>query len=233
VLAARGVDRRVTRVVLTVVAALAGLILVLLVVAQLVLPSVAAERLRDELSAHGRVTNVGVHAFPAVKLLWDSADSVTVTMSELHSDVRLSGDLLARAHETGKLDVRIAAATVGPLAAHDVRVLAHDGRVDAHASVSEGELRAALPPGLDVQPVASGGGQLLLRGSASLFGVGISADALLSAQAGNLVIQPVGLPLASLARLTVFADPRIAVDGVGASAYPGGFTFTVSARLRA
>ena len=230
-LAARGLDRRVTRVALAVVAALVGLILVLLVVAQLVLPSVAANRLRDELSAHGHVTSVSVHAFPAVRLLWHSADSVTITMSELHSDVRQSGDLLARAHETGKLDVRIAAATVGPLAAHDVRVTAHDGRVDARASVSEAELRAALPPGLDVQPVASGGGQLLLRGSASLFGVGISAEALLSAQAGNLVIQPVGLPLASLARLTVFADPRLAVDGVGANAYPGGFTFNVSARL--
>jgi hypothetical protein len=230
---ARGVDRRVTRVALIVAAALIGLILVLLVVAQLVLPSVAEQRLRDELSAHGRVTSVSVHAFPAVKLLWNRADSVTVAMSELHSDVRMSGDLLARAHDTGKLDVRIAAATVGPLAAHDVRVVAHDGRLDAHASVSEAELRAALPPGLDVQPVASGGGRLLLRGSASLFGVGISADALLSAQDGNLVIQPVGLPLANLARLTVFADPRIAVDGVGASAYPGGFTFTVGARLQA
>jgi hypothetical protein len=228
----RGVDRRLTRVALTVAAALVGLIVVLLVAAQLVLPSVAARRLRDELSAHGHVTSVGVHAFPAVKLLWNRADSVTVKMSELHGDVRTSGDLLARAHDTGKLDVRIAAATVGPLAAHDVHVVVRDGRVDARASVSEAELRAALPPGLDVQPVASGGGQLLLRGSASLFGIGISADALLSAQGGNLVIQPVGLPLASLARLTVFADPRIAVEGVGASTYPGGFTFTVSARLQ-
>lgn len=217
---------------LTVAAALVGLILVLLVAAQLFLPSVAARRLRDELSAHGRVTSVSVHAFPAVKLLWNRADSVTVRMSELHGDVRLSGNLLARAHETGKLDVRIATATVGPLAAHDVHVHEQDGRVETRASVSETELRAALPPGLDVQPVASGDGQLLLRASANLFGIGLSADALLLAQDGNLVIQPVGLPFASLARLTVFADPRIAVQGVGASAYPGGFTFTVSARLQ-
>jgi hypothetical protein len=227
----RGGARRLTRVALAVVAALVGLI-VLLVAAQLVLPSVAAQRLRDELSAHGRVTSVSVHAFPAVKLLWNKADSVTVKMSELHGDVRLSGDLLARAHDTGKLDVRIAAATVGPLAAHDVHVVEQQGRLETRASVSEAELHAALPPGLDVQPVASGGGQLLLRGSASLFGFGISADALLSAQDGKLVIQPVGVPFASLARLTVFADPRIAVEGVGASSYPGGFTFTVSARLR-
>lgn len=217
---------------LTVAAALAALVVVLLVAAQLLLPSIAAQRLRDELSAHGRVTSVSVHAFPAVKLLWNRADSVTITMSELHSDVRQSGDLLARAHDTGRLDVRVAAATIGPLISHDVHLVAHDGRLDARASVDDAALRTALPPGLDVQPVASGGGQLLLRGSASLFGIGISADALLSAQQGDLVIQPVGLPFGGLARLTLFADPRVAVQGVGANAYTGGFTFTVDALLR-
>src|SRR5258708_35906030 len=145
----RGVDRRLTRVALTVGAALVGLILVLLVVAQLVLPSLAARRLRDELSAHGRVTSVSVHAFPAVKLLWNRADSVTIKMSELHSDVRLSGDLLARAHETGKLDVRIAAATVGPLAPHHAHLLAHDAPPAARSSVTEPDLPPPLPPGLD------------------------------------------------------------------------------------
>jgi hypothetical protein len=228
---AGGADPRLRRVAV-LAAGIGGLVLLLLVVAQLVLPSVAAQRLRDELSAHGRVTSVSVSAFPALKLLWNRADSVKVRMSELHGDVRLSGDLLARAHETGSLDVRIAKASIGPLSGHDIHTVVDHGRVHTQASVSEAELTAALPPGLSVQPVASGGGQLLLRGSASLFGIGISADALLSAQDGTLVIQPVGLPFAGLARLTVFADPRIAVDSVGASAYPGGFTFTVDGRLR-
>jgi hypothetical protein len=226
-------DRRVTRMIVIAAGVLAGVVLVLLVVAQLVLPQVAADRLRHELSAHGRVTSVHVSAFPAIKLLWDRADSVTVRMSSLSSDVRLSGDLLSRAHETGRLDVRIGTARVGPLEGHDVRVLARGDVVHARASVSDGELAGALPLGLELAPVASGGGQLLLRGSASLFGIGFSADALLSASDGSLVIQPVGLPLASLARLTVFADPRIDVEGVGASAYDGGYTFTVDARLRA
>lgn len=225
-------DRRVTRMVVVVAASIAGALVLLLVVAQLVLPSVAERRLRDELSAHGRVTSVRVSAFPAVKLLWNHADSVTIKMSELHGDVRTSGDLLSRARETGKLDVRIDSARVGPLAGHAIHVSERGGRLQAQASVSDLELRSALPPGLEVAPIASGGGQLLLRGSASLFGIGLSADALLSAQDGALVIQPAGLPLAGLARLTVFADPRIAVQGVGASAYAGGYTFTVDAQLR-
>lgn len=228
-----GLEPRVTRVIVVVTASLVGVVLLLLVVAQLVLPSVAADRLRRQLSAYGHVTEVHVSAFPAIKLLFDHADSVTVRMSELHGDVRASGNLLLRANETGRLSMHIDTATIGPLEGHDVSVVAHDGEVHARASVSDSELQAALPPGLEVAPVASGGGQLLLRGSASLFGIGLSADALLSAQDGSLVIQPSGIPLGGLVRVTVFADPRIAVEGVGASGYSGGYTFTVDARLTA
>lgn len=217
---------------LIAVASLAGVALLLLVAAQLILPSLAANRLRDELSVHGRVESVSVSAFPAVKLLWGEADSVRIRMSVLHTAVTQSGDLLARGHETGELDVRIAAATVGPLALHDVRLTSSDGRLHGQASASDAELAAALPRGLTLQPIASGSGELLLRGSASLFGIGLSANALLSAQDGRLVIQPVGIPFGGLAQVTVFDDPRVAITGVGASAYAGGFTFTADGRLR-
>jgi hypothetical protein len=230
---ARRGDRRVKRVAVIVTAALGGLVIVVFGVAQLVLPSIAADRLRDELSAHGRVQNVTVRAFPAVKLLAGQADSVTIRMSALHGSVHQSGDLLARAGHTGRLEVTIATASIGPLALHDVRVLSHDGRLDARASVSASELHAALPPGLDVEPIASGDGRLLLRGSASLLGIGISADALLSTSNGTIVIEPVGLPFASLARFTVFADSRIAINSVGASAYPGGYNLTAEGKLAA
>ena len=212
--------------------ALAGLALVLLVAAQLILPSVAASRLRDELSAHGTVQSVKVRAFPALKLLWGEADSVSIRMGELHTAVVQSGDLLAKANETGNLEVLIGTASVGPLALHDLRLHAHGGELQGQASVTEAELNAALPPGLGVQPIASGDGRLLLRGSASLFGFGVSADSLLSAQDGKLVIEPAGLPLGGLARLTVYADPRIAITGVGVSPSPGRFTFTADGRLR-
>jgi hypothetical protein len=230
---ARRGGARVKRVALIVTAAIAGLVIVLLGVAQLVLPSIAADRLRDELSAHGSVQSVTVRAFPAVKLLAGRADSVTIRMKALRSAVRQSGDLLARADHTDRLEVTIATASIGPLALHDVRVLARDGKLDARAAVSAAALRAALPPGLDVAPIASGDGRLLLRGSASLFGIGLSAEALLSTVDGTIVVEPVGLPFGSLARFTVYADNRIAITSLGASAYPGGYNFTAAGKLTA
>jgi hypothetical protein len=59
----------------------AGLVVVLLVVGQLVLPGIAAQRLRDRLGRSGRVLEVQVSAFPALKLLWHHADSVVVRMA--------------------------------------------------------------------------------------------------------------------------------------------------------
>lgn len=217
---------------LIAVATLAGLAVLLLGVAQLVLPPLAQDRLRGELSAHGRVRSVRVSAFPALKLLFDRADSVSITMSELHTAVSRSGDLLARAHETARLDVLIDTASIGPLALHDVRLSARGDRLHGEASVSQAALQSALPPGLGVQPIASGDGRLLLRGSIGLFGIGVSADALLSAMDGKLVIEPVGVPFGGLARLTVYSDPRVAISGVGASDAPGGFVFSADGRLR-
>ena len=52
-----------------IVLSVAGAVLVLLLVAQLVLPGIAAQRLRDRLSRSGQVLKVEVDAFPAVELL--------------------------------------------------------------------------------------------------------------------------------------------------------------------
>ncbi|MFZ0377875.1 MAG: hypothetical protein WAL38_08625, partial [Solirubrobacteraceae bacterium] len=58
----------------------AGLVLLVLVVAQLVLPGIAADRLRDQLARSGTVISVKVSAFPAIELLWGDADSVVVRL---------------------------------------------------------------------------------------------------------------------------------------------------------
>ena len=90
-----------------------------------------------------------------------------------------------------------------------------------------------MPPGLDVQPVASGGGRLLLRARAGFLGVGVTVDALLGARNGALVVEP-EVPFGALATLTVFADPRVSMQGVGAAPAADGYTFTArrAARVR-
>lgn len=219
------------RLVLIGVAAAVALV-VLLGIAQLVLPGIAAQRIRDSLAARGRVISVHVSAFPAVELLFDQADRVAVQMRDLRANLAQSGDLIARAKQTDRLDVHIDDVTVGPLTVHDAILRKRGAALVASAVASPADLRSALPPGLDVQPVASGGGELVLRASASLFGVGLAANAVLAARSGRLVVQPLGIPFGGLFTLTVFADPRVDVEGVAATTTASGYEFTATAKLR-
>jgi hypothetical protein len=95
------------------------------------------------------------------------------------------------------------------------------------ATLTRADLQAALPQGLQVQPVASGGGKLVLQGSA----FGLTADATLSAQNGALEIAPDVPLLGGFLTLTVFRDPHVDVQGVGASSIPEGFSVFANARL--
>jgi hypothetical protein len=90
------------------------------------------------------------------------------------------------------------------------------------------DLRLALGGAIqDLQPVASGGGQLTLQGSV----LGVTADATLRAQNGALVIQP-DVPILNFVTLTVFSNPHVEVQGVGAADAPGGFALTATATLK-
>ncbi len=55
----------------------------LVVLAQVFLPSLAARRVRDRVARYGTVRSVSVSAFPAVKLLWGKADTVNVDAGTL------------------------------------------------------------------------------------------------------------------------------------------------------
>ncbi len=74
-----------------------------------------------------------------------------------------------------------------------------------------------------VVPVASASGQLVLQGTAGLFGVSATVQAVVRADQGKLVASP-NVPFGGFATLTLFSDPHVAVQGVGASAVPGGFS---------
>jgi len=104
------------------------------------------------------------------------------------------------------------------------------------ARVTEKDVKAALPRGLDMRLLASKGGAVKVRASGGLFGAHGSLDAVAGASEGKLIARPVGLPAGTLA-LTVFSQPHIYVEGVGASAArePGGalsYQLTIRASLR-
>jgi hypothetical protein len=206
----------------------------LLGLAQLLLPGIAASRLRDRLARDGTVASVSVSAVPAVKLLWGQADHLGVSFSSLHVTTRRTGELLAQAHGVTNIDLKASTLVNGPLTLSDVTVRKRGDQLSAAATLSRAALAQALPAGLSAQPIASGGGQLLLRAQANLLGFGLAADVLLSARDGALVLAPVGIPLISgLLGWTVFSDPHVFVQGVGAQALPdGAYLLTGQARPR-
>jgi hypothetical protein len=209
---------------------LAGVIVLILVVAQFVLPGIAADRLRDRLSHYGTVLAVHVDAFPAIKLLWHSADKVMVRMGSYHSSAGKLGSTLAQASDAGSVDASAQTVQAGLLTLRDATLRRRGGELSGNARVSEADLRAAIPILQSVQPVASGNGQLTLRGTATLLGITASIDATVSPQNGTLVVQP-DVPLGGLATITVFANPHLEVQSVSARPAPGGFAVSAIGRL--
>jgi hypothetical protein len=209
----------------------AGAILVLLVVAQLVLPGIAARQLRDRLSRSGNVLQVEVDAFPAVELLWHQADKVVVRIGRYRSTPGHLGSLLGEAGKVGTLDASVGQLDTGLLTLRDATLRKRGSRLTGSATVTEADLRSAAPFLDSVQPVASGNGQLTLRGTATLFGVTATVDATVAARNGAILVQP-DVPFGGLATVTVFSNPHVIVQGLSASTAVDGFHVTATGTLR-
>jgi hypothetical protein len=205
--------------------------MILLVVAQLVLPGIAEDQLRDRLSRSGKVESVQISAFPAIELLWNHADKVVVRMHDYRSGTAHLGSLLSEAGGVGSVDASAGTLTAGLLTVHDAVLQKRGERVTADAEVTESDLRAALPVLQSVVPVASGGGELTLRGTATLFGVTATVDATARAQNGEIVVTP-DVPFGGFATVTVFSNPAVEVQGVAASPTQNGFRVSAVGRIR-
>lgn len=205
-------------------------ILVVLGVAQLVLPGLAAKRIQERLSRSGQVESVQVRAFPAVELFWHHADRVMVRLRSFRSSVAQLASLLEEARGVGELDVSAGQVQAGLLVLRDATLRQRDGRLSGSARVVEGDLRRALPILQSVVPVQGPPGTLTLQGTATLFGLAATVDATLSAVDGALVLVP-DVPFGNLARITAFSDPNLRVNSVSAEPEAGGFAVSGTATL--
>jgi hypothetical protein len=213
--------------------ALAGLlvVLVLLVVAQLVLPGIAAQQLTDRLKHSGQGVHVSVSAFPGIELLWHQADKVVVRMARYRSSTgNLSGQL-GQSSDVDTLDATVGELDTGLLTLRNATLHKRGDQLTGSATVTEAALRAAVPFLDAVKPVASGNGRLTLRGTATVLGVSATADATVQTENGQLVVVP-DLPFGGLATVTVFSSPHVAVTGVSAAPDPAGFRVSADGRLR-
>ena len=206
---------------------LVALAIVVLVVAQLLLPAIAAQQLRDRLSRSGRVLEVKVEAFPAIELLWHQADRVVVRVASYRATPGHLGSTLAQTIDTGSLYASAQRLQTGLLTLRHATLTKRGSQLVGSATVSQSDLRSAMPFIQGLEPVASGDGKLTLQGTA----FGVTADATLMAVNGKLVVQP-NVPVLNFFTLTVFSNPHLAVQGVAARTVPGGFAFTGRARLK-
>jgi hypothetical protein len=210
---------------------LAGVVLIVLIVAQLALPGIAADRLRDQLARSGTVLSVKVSAFPAIELLWGDADSVVVRLGRYRSGASQIGGSLDRAADVGTIDISAQVLDSGAITLHDAVLRKRGSELTGSATILEADLRSAVPFLDDVEPVASSGGQLVLRGTASLLGLTASVDAVVGAQDGALVVAP-DVPFGGIATITLFNQPHVRVQSVSAVTVPGGFKLTSMASVQ-
>lgn len=216
--------RRVALIVLAV-------LVLLLAGSQLLLPSVAEDRIRSDLAETGEVRRVEVSAFPALGLLAGRADRVEVEMGRARAvGGRLAG-LVEDARGVEELDASVASLQLGRLAVEDVRLVKRGDELEGRARLTDAALAAALPDSVDFRPVDSGGEDLVLEATIGLFGIGTTVRARLTARNGGLVVAPEGVPFGGLATITVFQDPRVSISRVRARRLADGYALTATGRL--
>lgn len=216
-----------------IVLLVAGAALVLLV-AQVALPPIATHRISSRVGRYGTLESVSVSAWPAIELLWGRADSASVRARRLRLSTSQAAKLLWEARGLEHIDLTASGLQLGRLRLSDARLRKRGRSITAEATISEADVRAALPTGVSVQLLGSEAGNVRLRASGGLFGVGPAVSAVAGPSEGRLVVRPL-VPVLGTLTLTLFADPHVYVVGVAASALAGrprSYRLSVTARLR-
>ncbi|HEV3094404.1 MAG TPA: LmeA family phospholipid-binding protein [Solirubrobacteraceae bacterium] len=228
--------RKSTRVVLAV-----AVPVVLVALAQIVLPPLAARIARDRMKAYGDIRSVSVSAWPAVELLWGKADSATALASNLNLTTAQMTKLAWEARGIHDLDLSVDTLDLkvpgvpNDVLLRNVRTQKRGSSMQVSATLTQSDLAASVPSGFTVQPVASGGGQVEVHATGGLFGLQASIDALVRPLDGRLIAEPHGLPLSGIATVTLFSDPHLKVEWVGLTVtrrQPLAYGLTLRASLR-
>jgi hypothetical protein len=222
--------------------AFAGILVALVVVAQFVLPGIAAKRLRSDLAKQGSEVHVEISAFPAIKLLLGKADKVSVSVGSYKTDDGSSDesgdadlpDLLAQTKATKKLDVDVRVLNDRLLRMQQVRLHKDGNALTANVTLLQSDIDAALPAHLRLTGSDANG--LTVSGSTGVFGEDVDADARVEVDdGGSLVISPQGagdIDLGDLVSVPIFEDKRVAVDSISARSASDRYTLTIHGHLR-
>jgi hypothetical protein len=207
-------------------------VLLLELIAQLALPGIAADHVRDQLRKSGRVLDVEVRAFPALELLFHEADTVTVKMASYKTTTSHLTSMLHESDDAGTLHASAGVFTDGLLTLHNATLTKRGNTLVGSAQVLESDLTHAIPLVKSVTPVASSGGTLTLEGTADLPIVGqITVPFVVQVVNGALVAAPDIPIVGGLATLRLFSDPHLRIDSVSATRTSRGFTVSATGTL--
>ncbi|MGE4426562.1 MAG: hypothetical protein AB7G37_08945 [Solirubrobacteraceae bacterium] len=237
--------------------ALVTVVLLLAVVAQLIVPGIAARVVEDELRRYGDVRSVSVSSFPIWELLSQRIDVVEVEMGDTRdrpSDragagphvraaaidlpqpgvVRDRGrelaDLMLRARKVERVDATATRFSTGDVVVQNVRIRKRGDRISAAASISLEAAQKALPPALGLTASADGD-RLAITGAYRLpLGITTTVRAGLRVHEEGLVLEA-DLPLRQSFRVPVFRDDRVTVLAAREVGCAPRFCFEVTARL--
>jgi hypothetical protein len=225
--------RRAARIALGIV----GGVVVVLGLAQLLLPRLAAQRVRSQVGRYGVVRSASVSAFPAIELLWGEAQSATVDAAHLNITQVAANELLWESRKVERVDMHAESMHVGTLTLRDVSWRKRGDRLEISGRLTEADLRASLPGATSFTLLSSNSEGVSMRVGGSLFGLSSSVAVRLGAVEGKLVAIPQGIPFAGLVKVTLFSASHMYVQSFDLTESPPAgadpsYQVSIAARLQ-
>ncbi|MDI6909208.1 hypothetical protein [Nocardioides sp.] len=210
-------------------AAAAATLAVAALASQLVIPSVAEDRLRDRLATVGAVSNVDVSATPAVKMLFGSVDRAAVEMYDVSLDgaADLDPEMIARLDGVQEVDARIDRLRAGPIDVDEVRLIKDGDSLEASGDLDLNALKGLIPG----VKVSVKGGSILLDLSESGLPLPFPVQLEIVAEDGAVVARPLGAAAAMLPAQPLLERPELSVQDLRAEVEDGRLTVAADARL--
>ena len=216
-------DRRrrwTTRLLVAAAVAAAALLL-----AQVALPPLATRIVRDRLGGADEVTQMVVHALPAVTLLWGHADDVSARVRNYRADVATLSERLDEMRGVRDVNVTIGRLRAGQLELRDVSLRKRGDTLIGEATLDRDRLDRTLSPTGTAVRLVTPSGVLELETL-----TGPQRHLLVVVGDGRVFAQPEGL-LGSLFSRTIFHDAHAEITGLEFSAGAEG-TIGVRAHAR-
>ncbi|HEU4513628.1 MAG TPA: hypothetical protein VFR87_11040 [Nocardioidaceae bacterium] len=130
----------------TMAAAVAITLTLAAITTELALPSIAENRMRDQLASIGSVTTLRVSTSPALKMLLGDVEHAAVEMSSATLDPSvMDADLLSEAGDVEVLKARIDTLRAGPFDAESVTLDKRGQALDASATLDVDQVESLMP----------------------------------------------------------------------------------------